>query len=69
MIGKAVLNAETFIGGNHLVKALGGGDESALDEKKRHGKALEAYQAAYAKYSTNPQLFWLWPQCFPVSWS
>lgn len=43
MIGKAVLNAETFIGGNYLVKALGGGDESALDEKKRHGKALEAY--------------------------
>ena len=51
MIGGAVLNAATFIGGNYLAKALSGdGGQAALDEKKRHDLALEAYQAAYAKY-------------------
>ena len=50
MVGGAVLNAAAFIGGNYLAKAFGGGD-AALDEKVRHDKALEAYQAAYAKYS------------------
>ena len=51
MIGGAVLNAATFIGGNYLAKALSGDSgQVALDEKKRHDKALEAYQAAYAKY-------------------
>ena len=51
MAGGAVLNAAAFIGGNYLARALGGGDKAALDEKLRHDKALEAYQAAYAKYS------------------
>jgi len=50
MIGGAVLNATAFIGGNYLARALGGGDKAALAEKKRHDKALEVYQAAYAKY-------------------
>ena len=51
MIGGAVLNTATFIGGNYLAKALSGDSgQAALDEKKRHDKALEAYQAAYAKY-------------------
>ena len=51
MISGAVLNAATFIGGNYLAKALSGDSgQAALDEKKRHDKALEAYQAAYAKY-------------------
>ena len=50
MAGGAILNAAAFIGGNYLAKAFGGGD-SALDEKVRHDKALEAYQAVYAKYS------------------
>ena len=51
MIGGAVLNAATFIGGNYLAKALSGDSgQAALDEKVRHDKALEAYQAAYAKY-------------------
>ena len=45
MAGGAVLNAAAFIGGNYLARALGGGDKAA------HDKALEAYQAAYAKYS------------------
>ena len=51
MIGGAVLNATAFIGGNYLARALGGGDKAALAEKKRHDKALEDYQAAYAKYT------------------
>ena len=50
MVGGAVLNAAAFIGGNYLARALGGGDSAALEEKERHNKALEAYQAAYAKY-------------------
>ena len=51
MVGGAILNAATFIGGNYLVKALSGDSgQAALDEKIRHDKALEAYQAAYAKY-------------------
>ena len=48
MIGRAVLNAMAFIGGNYLVRALGGGGKAALEEKKRHDKALKAYQAATA---------------------
>ena len=51
MIGGAVLNATAFIGGNYLVRALGGGDKAALEEKKGHDKAREDYQAAYAKYT------------------
>ena len=51
MVGGAVLNAATFIGGNYLAKALSGDSgKAAMDEKIRHDKVLEAYQAAYAKY-------------------
>ena len=51
MVGGAILNAATFIGGNYLANALSGdGGKAALDEKIRHDKALEACQAAYAKY-------------------
>jgi len=51
MVGGAVLNATAFISGNYLARALSGGDKAALEEKKRHDKALEVYQAAYAKYT------------------
>ena len=51
MVGGAVLNAAAFIGVNYLARALGGGDKAALEEKERHDKALEAYQAAYDKYT------------------
>ena len=51
MVGGAVLNAAAFIGGNYLAKALGGGDKAAQEERVRHDKALEEYQAAYAKYT------------------
>ena len=47
----AILNAATFIGGNYLTKVLSGDSgQAALDENVRHDKALEAYQAAYAKW-------------------
>ena len=36
MVGGAVLNAATFIGGNYLAKYLSGDSgQAALDEKKR----------------------------------
>ena len=51
MVGGAVLNAATFIGGNYLAKALSGDSgQAALDEKKRHDLALEKYQRDYAQY-------------------
>ena len=53
-IGGAVLNAATFIVGNYLAKALSGDSgQAALDENIRHDKALEKYQADYAKYQTD----------------
>ena len=54
MVGGAVLNAAAFIGGNYLASALGGDDKSALEETERHDRAIEDYQAAYAKYATAP---------------
>ena len=49
MIGGAILNAAAFTGGNYLAKYLSGDrGQAALDEKIRHDKALEKYQAAYA---------------------
>jgi len=51
MVGGAVLNAAAFIGGIYLARALGGGDKAVLEEKEPHDKPLEAYQAAYAKYT------------------
>jgi len=52
MIGGAILNAAAFTGGNYLAKYLSGDSGNAvLDEKKRHNKALEAYQTAIAQYT------------------
>ena len=52
MIGGAVLNAAAFTGSNYLAKYLAGDSgQAALAEKTRHDKALEAYQAAMAKYT------------------
>ena len=52
MIAGAILNAAAFIGGNYLAKYLGDdGGKAALEEKTRHDKALEAYQAVMAKYT------------------
>ena len=45
MVGGAVLNAATFIGGNYLARYFSGDSgQAALDEKKRHDLALEKYQ-------------------------
>ena len=52
MIGGAVLNAAAFTGKNYLAKYIAGDSgQAALAEKTRHDKALEAYQAAMAKYT------------------
>ena len=50
MIGGAAINAADFTGGNYLARYLSG-DGGALAEKTRHDKALEAYEAAQARYS------------------
>ena len=51
MVGGAILNAAAFTGGNYLAKYLSGDNgQAAMDENIRHDKALEKYQAAYAKY-------------------
>ena len=52
MIGGAILNAAAFTGCNYLAKYLSGySAKDALEEKTRHDKALEGYQAAMAKYT------------------
>ena len=51
MVG-AILNVAAFTGGNYLAKYLSGySGKIALAEKMQHNKALEAYQAAMAKYT------------------
>ena len=49
MLGGAVLNASTFIGGSYLAKYLSG--TKTDQERRRHDKALEKYQRDYAKIS------------------
>lgn len=49
MIGGAIINATTFVGGSYLAKYLSGGSDID-EEKKRHDLAVENYQAAYEKY-------------------
>ena len=53
MLGRAVLNATTFIGGSYLAKYLFGGNTD--QERVRHDKALEKYQKDYSKYEENRQ--------------
>ena len=48
MIGGAILNATTFVGGSYLAKYLSGGSSEA--ERIRHDKALEEYQRDAEKY-------------------
>ena len=51
IIGDAILNAAAFTGGNYLERYLSGDNgQAALDEKIRHDKSLEQYQAAYEKW-------------------
>ena len=52
IIGGAIANAVAFTGGNYLAKYLSGDSAAAMEkERERHDRALEAYQAAYAKYT------------------
>ena len=52
MIGGAIINASTFVGGSYLAKYLCGESE-ADKEKKRHDLALEKYEKEYQKYQEN----------------
>jgi len=63
MIGGAVLNAAAFTGGNYLAKYLSGDSgKAALAKKTRHDKALEAYEAAQARYSQEPTKLLDWTE-------
>ena len=48
MVGGAILNATTFVGGSYLARYLSGSNNDA--ERKRHDKALEKYQRDYEAY-------------------
>ena len=58
MLGGAVLNASTFIGGSYLAKYLSG--TKTDQERRRHDKALEKYQRDYAIYHENRQKLLDW---------
>ena len=52
MIGGAIINATTFVGGSYLAKYLSGSSDS--DEEKKHADlAVEKYQKEYEKYEEN----------------
>ena len=51
LVGGAILNTTTFVGGSYLAKYLSGNDaKDILYEKERHDKALDKYQNDYAAY-------------------
>ena len=52
MIGGAIINATTFVGGSYLAKYLSE-DSDSDEEKKRHDLAVEKYQKEYEKYEEN----------------
>ena len=60
MLGGAVLNATTFIGGSFLAKYFSGDD--LLAEKKRHDIALEKYQKDFAKYQESREKLLDWQE-------
>ena len=53
MIGGAILNATTFVGGSYLAKYLSG--DNTDTERIRHDKAIEKYQKDYASYQEKRQ--------------
>ena len=59
MVGGAVLNATTFVGGSYLAKYLSG-DNNIESERKRHDKALEKYQRDYEAYHERRQKLLDW---------
>ena len=50
VVGGAIINATTFVGGSFLAKYLIGNQNSVEEERKRHVLVVEKYQAAYEKY-------------------
>ena len=52
MIGGAIINATTFVGGSYLAKYLSGSSDSD-EEKRRHDLAVEKYQKEYEEYEEN----------------
>ena len=52
MIGGAIINVTTFVGGSYLAKYLSGSSDSD-EEKKRHDLAVEKYQKKYEEYEEN----------------
>ena len=58
MVGGAVLNARTFVGGSYLARYLSGSNHDA--ERKRHDKALEKYQHDYEEYHRKRQKLLDW---------
>ena len=52
MIGGAIINATTFVGGSYLAKYLSGSSDSD-EEKKRHDLAVEKYKKKYEEYEEN----------------
>ena len=60
MLGGAVLNTSTFIGGSYLAKYLSGSKTD--QERRRHDKAREKYQKDYAKYQENRQKLLDWQE-------
>ena len=58
MIGGAIINATTFVGGSYLAKYLSGNDTDA--ERKRHDLALEMYERDYQVWQKNRQLVMDW---------
>ena len=52
MIGGAIINATTFVGGSYLAKYLSGSSDSD-EEKRRHDLAVQKYQKEYEEYEEN----------------
>ena len=52
MIGGAIINATTSVGGSYLAKYLSGSSDSD-EEKRRHDLAVEKYQKEYEEYEEN----------------
>ena len=58
MIGGAVLNATTFVGGSYLAKYLSGNNSDV--ERKRHDLALEKYEQDYQVWQKSRQRVMDW---------
>jgi len=56
MLGGAILNATTFVGGSYLAKSLSGEDT----ERVRHDKALEKYQHDMGEWQKEQKLYQDW---------